>query len=416
MKNFHCLSISHQTSSLEERSQVSCNEQESREFLTLCQESLGIKELMMVSTCNRFEIYVYTNDLEQIKNIIGTYAAYKWMPSKKLEGLFNHTTGEQAASHLFKVALGLESKVLGDLQIINQVKRAYQLSHELNLAGPFIHRLMHTVFYANKRAVQETAIRDGQASLASASSFLTKRFAEDFTLTKVLIVGLGEIGLDVVKNLAGSELSITLMNRTQSKAKALAEELQMSYAPIEQLAQRVAESDVVISAVSVEKPIINASMIGYTAFQKLMIDLAVPTSIDSAVKEDPSVQLYNVDQLGEVLKGTLQKRRQAIPRVMEIIEESISSLEDWSRSMQYSNSLSGLKNKLDEIRKKELSRYFKDLESEDAQRFEQLTQGIINQIVKLPAMQLKSACQRGNAEDLSKMLKQLFELDPSYSN
>ena len=415
MKNFHCLSISHQTTTLEDRSLVSCTEQESREFLLLAKETLAMKELMVVSTCNRFEIYFNTEQYSQIEQLISLFAAYKWIPARAFRNQIRHSEGEQAVRHLFHVALGLESKILGDLQIINQVKRAYQLSHELDLADAFLHRLMHTVFYANKRAVQETPIRDGQASLASAASFLTKRFAQDFTRAKVLIVGLGEIGTDVVKNLSGSEMSITLMNRTIQKAQLLAEDLQMEYAPLDCLAEKVAEADVVISAVSVENPMITHSMVGNTVFQKLLIDLAVPASIDTEIANDSAIQLFNVDQLGEVLKGTLEKRKQAIPDVMNIINEAVAELSEWSKNMQFTDALSTFKETLDEIRKKELARHFKDINSEDAQKFEQLTQGIINQIVKLPAIQLKSACQRGNAEELSQVLQELFSVEPEFS-
>jgi len=414
MKNFHCLSISHQSAALEERSLVACNEQETREFLLLCKDTLAIEELMVISTCNRFEMYFQTNQEQLINELIGLLAAYKWVSPNSLRRKFKYLRGEEAVEHLFTVALGLESKVLGDLQIINQVKRGYQLSHELELAGAFLHRLMHTVFYANKRAVQETPIRDGQASLASAASALTKRFAQDFTQARVLVVGLGEIGIDVVKNLAGTDTQITLMNRTASKAQALAEELQIDWAPLEELATKVAESDVVISAVSVEQPIITQSMTGNTAFQKLLIDLAVPASIDPEIKHDSSIQLYNVDQLGEVLKGTLEKRSEAIPDVMGIIEDSISEFSEWSKGMQFSDALSSFKNTLNEIRKKELARHFKDINSEDAQRFDQLTQSMINQIVKLPAIQLKSACQRGNAENLSHVLQELFSVEQDF--
>ena len=411
MKNFHCLSISHFHASFEERSLISIQEHEINEFLLQAKALVGLEELLVASTCNRMELYFSTSkltDVEKIKQVLGSF---KGVLSQQFGGLFKHYQGADAVQHLFSVSLGLASRVLGDAQIINQIKRSYKISHELELAGPFLHRLMHTIFYANKRAVQETPIRDGQASLASAATAIANKFSENFTTARLLVVGLGEIGRDVIKNLADANMDITIMNRTKTKAMEAASQFGFRVADIADLENEINEADIVISAVGAPSPIIKANMLKGTPYQKLFIDLSVPGSIEKEVQQKPCTEVYNVDQLANQLDDTLQKRESAIPLVKAIISESIEEFSSWSVAQTYTNSLSHFKEKLNEIRQKELKRIGKHMNATEIEHFNSLTDGMINQIVKLPALQLRSACERGNAENLSGVLKELFDLE-----
>ena len=219
-------------------------------FLLKLKETFDVEEALLISTCNRTEIY-YSSKVEISSGVIGLVASHKRISSTKLAEHFSLLDSAETVRHLFNVALGLESKVLGDIQIANQVKRAYQLSADLNLAGPFLHRLLHTIFYANKRVVQETRFQDGTASVASVASDLTGNFVGKVANPRIALVGLGEIGQNVLENINKEDLQITLVNRTRSVAESLAGNTTFEVRDIDDLKEVIQNNDVIISAVAV---------------------------------------------------------------------------------------------------------------------------------------------------------------------
>ena len=187
--------LSHDSSPIAIRESVAFSENESRNFLDRMRDILGVEEALILSTCNRTEIY-YTSDLDLSNAILNLLKTEKGV-DHGIDSYFWNKEKLPALRHLFRVALGLEAKVLGDIQISNQVKKAYQCSADQHLSGPFFHRLMHTIFYANKRVVQETVFRDGTASVSYACVGLVQQFIQNFSDPKILVLGLGEIGRDL---------------------------------------------------------------------------------------------------------------------------------------------------------------------------------------------------------------------------
>ena len=215
--HFRAISLSYKKASLAIREQISLDEQESAQLLTQLRDILGIQEALVLSTCNRTEIY-YTAEQSFSFELIKLLAIRKKVPSPL--DLTSHfqifDESAEACEHLFRVSIGLESQVVGDLQIINQAKRAYQLSADLGLAGPYLHRLMHTIFFTNKRVVQETFFRDGAASVSYVTVEMLEEVCRDFIDPSILVVGLGEIGADVVRNLQSAGIpNIKITNRTK---------------------------------------------------------------------------------------------------------------------------------------------------------------------------------------------------------
>ncbi|WP_258102566.1 glutamyl-tRNA reductase [Marinoscillum sp. MHG1-6] len=412
MKSFKSIGISYKTASLELREQVTFTEDSAKAFMRRAQEVLGLNEMLVLSTCNRTEIY-YTSD-ERLKLQLCTLMDIHHGLKEPSANHFDDMEGEEAIRHLYEVALGVDSMVLGDMQITNQVKSAYQWSADENMAGPFLHRLLHSIFYTNKRVVQETELRDGTASTASVSADLIKNYIGAFSSPTILILGLGEIGQTVAENLKGVEAEVRVLNRTRSKAEALATQLGYVVGEFDNLQQEINKANVVVSAIHAEHPIITSETLAEHHLPKLMIDLSVPRSIDDSV-ESQGVVLYNVDQLEQRACKALERRQKALPSVITIIEESLGELQNWAQEMEVSPTIKKLKNALEEIRKEEMSRYLSGLSDKEVEVLDKATKGIIQKVMKLPVLQLKAACKRGEAETLVEVLNDLFNLEKESS-
>ena len=402
--------LSHDSSPLAIRESVAFSENESRNFLDKMREILGVEEALILSTCNRTEIY-YTSDLDLSNAILNLLKIEKGI-YHGVASYFWNTANLPALRHLFRVALGLEAKVLGDIQISNQVKKAYQCSADQHLSGPFFHRLMHTIFYANKRVVQETVFRDGAASVSYACVGLVQQFIQNFSDPKILVLGLGEIGRDVADNMEEMNASITLSNRNALTTHALAKQYGYEVLPFEELLKNIAKFDVIISSVQVPKPIIMKDHIPEQLLsQKLFVDLAVPRSMDSELDTIDGIILYNVDQIEEQTSGIIERRRAAITEVELILDETIGELKNWSLEMEVSPTIKKLKKALEEIRKEEIARYVGKVTEVEQDLIDKVTKSIVQKVIKLPVLQLKAACKRGEAETLVELLNDLFNLE-----
>ncbi len=415
MIDFKAVGISYHNAPLDIREKVTLSESEGRDFLLRLRDTFDISEALVVSTCNRTEIY-YSSNQELSSEIASLLSAHKSINPDVLSKHFRSYTTSETIEHLFEVSLGLDSQVLGDIQISNQVKRAYQASADMEMAGPFLHRLMHTIFYANKRVVQETRLQDGNASVASVSVDLIKRFIENVSNPKMAIIGLGEIGQNVLENLGEIEASICLLNRTRSRAEKFATSgiEVMDYDDRESVVQNC---DVIVSAVSSQADILSLESFGNRTFQhKLVIDLSVPRSIPQAVAEISGLSLYNIDELSEKTEKAKKIRTASIPDVRKIISEAVEGFNEWKEEMGVSPTIQKLKNTLDDIRKQELARHVGKVSEEEMALLEVVTKNMIQKVIKLPVLQLKAACKRGESDNIVGVLNDLFNLEPDEVN
>jgi glutamyl-tRNA reductase len=232
----------------------------------------------------------------------------------------------------------------------------------------------------------------------------------------VLLVGLGEIGEDVAKNLVYlGDAQIKIANRTFSKAQELANEYNFEAIPFEKSFEAMEDADVIISSVAMPEPLIGKSLISKFDIKsyKLLVDLSVPRSIETAVEDLPGVLLYNVDNIRSKATETLSKRKAAIPQVENIIVESIKEFYDWKKEMMVSPTINKLKNSLEQIRKEELERYLKKADA-DGQQYEiidKITKSMMQKILKVPVVQLRAACKRDQAEEMIDIINDLFDLE-----
>lgn len=300
------------------------------------------------------------------------------------------------------------------MQILNQVKKAYQWAAEADMAGPFLHRLLHTIFYTNKRVVNETAFFDGAASVAYATVEMVEELTRSLYNPRVLMIGVGEIGATVCDNFGKSTIrDIRIANRTHHKALELAQKTGARAVYWEQVWDEIRQADVVISSVPgdcffISKQAVEAQ--GQTS-AKFFLDLSMPRSIDSELSSLPGVQVYNIDMIRNRTTAALERRLAAVPQVKSIVAQAMSEFSSWTREMAMSPALQQFKNRLEEIRQQEIARYLKKLGEEEKELVEAITKNILNKIVKLPALELKSACLRGESEALLEGLSTLFNLE-----
>jgi glutamyl-tRNA reductase len=409
------ISLSYKTASLPLREALALDEQACRRLLTKIKEITTISEALVISTCNRTEIYYVCEEdvslalikllgVEKCIDHIDSYIPY-------FQVINDH---HEAVTHLFRVSIGLESQVVGDLQIINQVKNAYQWTADAQLAGTFLHRLLHTIFFTNKKVVQETAFRDGAASVSYATVEMIEELASQLINPQILVIGVGEIGADVIKNLASTSLeNIKIANRTIEKATALAQECKCEVVPFENIQKAIQEADFVISAVQLDAPFITYSTISALSILrfKYFFDLAVPRSIEPEIEHINGVLLYNIDAINNRVNETLKRRKSTIPQVEMIVNQAIAEFDNWTKEMIVSPVIQKLKNLLEQIRKEELGRYVKQLDEVEMEKIDRITKNMMQKIIKMPVLQLKAACKRGEAETLADVLTDLFDLE-----
>ncbi|MVM31588.1 glutamyl-tRNA reductase [Spirosoma sp. HMF4905] len=415
LDTFKAISLSHKMAPLQVRELIALNEDEAKRLMIRLRDFFGLTDLLVISTCNRTEVYYafeqdLNNDIARLLLIEkGLTDTANYLPYFQF-----FEANDQAVRHLFEVCVGLHSQVVGDMQIPNQVKQSYQWSADLEMAGPFLHRLMHTIFFTNKRVAQETPFRDGAASVSYAAVELIDELVGAHQNPNVLVIGLGEIGTDVCKNLESRKLTnITLCNRTQTKAEALAEQYGFRVADFDNLTDEIRRADVIISSVMRDDPLITPELlkdVNVMTF-KYFIDLSVPRSVDASVEQIPGVLVYNIDHIRNRADEALNQRLAAIPQVEAIVTQAVAEFGDWSKEMVVSPTINKLKNALEQIRRDEIARHLKHLTPDESEKVDKITRGIMQKIIKLPVLQLKAACKRGEAETLIDVLNDLFDLE-----
>lgn len=412
---FKSVGISYKTAPLEVREQIALNEDEAKALMLKVQEFFGGTDILVVSTCNRTEVY-YNSSEDCNLDIAKLLLIQKGLTNTEsyLPYFVSYTNQEEAARHLFEVATGLHSQVVGDMQIPNQVKHAYQWSVDLGMAGPFLHRLLHTIFFANKRVAQETSFRDGAAS----TSYVAVELIEQVTTLKanpsILVLGVGEIGTDVCRNLKEKEYSnIRIVNRTRTKAEKLAIELGFEVSDFDNVEEEIQKADVVISSILRDEPFINKALLQKKSLYsfKYLIDLSVPRSVAADAEQVPGVIVYNIDNIQSRANEALGRRLASVPHVQAIISQALEEFGDWSKEMVVSPTIQKLKNALEQIRQEEMARFMKNLNEDEAAKIDKITSSMMQKIIKLPVLQLKAACKRGEAETLIDVLNDLFNLE-----
>lgn len=317
---------------------------EQYEQVILSAPSFGISEFFILSTCNRTEIYGFAANANDLSALLCTYTEGSLESFKEMAYM---KSGTEAIEHLFNVAAGLDSQILGDYEIVGQIKQAAKFSKERNCIGAYLERMINEVLAASKKIRTNTAMSGGTVSVSFAAIQYIKEKYQHTADKKILLLGTGKIGSNTCKNLVDylPGTSVTLLNRTVDKAMGLAEQFGLQYDHIENLQHCIHEADIILVATNANEPVIWKDNFNNNQ-QKLIIDLSVPCNVAADVSELDHVTLINVDELSRIKDETLLKRAAEIPKVKEIIAYHVAEFMEWHQMRRHVPVLKNVKNKL----------------------------------------------------------------------
>ncbi|MDB4066783.1 glutamyl-tRNA reductase [Flavobacteriaceae bacterium] len=342
-KHFYAIGVSYKNADLKTRGDFSLN-LEQKDTLTLEAKREGIEEILINSTCNRTEIYAHVNHPIQLINLLCKH-------SKGSLAVFNeigYTHKNKAAfHHIFKVGTGLDSQILGDFEIIGQLKQGFFRSKKLGMGHGFMERLVNAVIQASKRIKTETKISSGATSVAFASVQYIINTIEEISEKNILLFGTGKIGRNTCENLIKHTENdhIVLINRTHEKAKHIAGKFNVLVKEYGELPTEIRKTDVLIVATGAQQPTISKDII-HKDTPLLILDLSIPSNVHPNVEELEQVTLINLDSLSQITNKALEDRRQYIPQAEIILEEVKEEFLQWLEHRQYAPALRALKAKL----------------------------------------------------------------------
>jgi glutamyl-tRNA reductase len=420
--NIIVVGLSHHTAPLEIREKLAFEsngiESPLRELTALPDISEGI----IVSTCNRVEVYAVTHDIAGgIARIKRFLADFHRIPFSELEMHLYGYHGEKAIRHVFRVAASLDSLVVGEPQILGQIKDAYGYAAEYGTSGLILNRFLHKAFSVAKRIRTETRIASSAVSIAFAAVELAKKIFDDLSDKTVLLVGAGEMGeLSARHFISNGVRGVLVANRTFERAERLAEEFDGRPVRFEDLFDHLHKADIVLSSTGAPHFIIGPKDVVQVLRRRkqrpmFFIDIAVPRDIDPAVNELENVYLYNTDDLRGVVESNLEQRRKEAETAEEIVNGEVDRFLSWLSSLEVVPTIVALRSRFDEIRRAEVERTlsaWKGLSPEHEKRLEAMTTAIISKLLHTPTSVLKQTGQ-GNRTDLYlDALRSLFDLSP----
>jgi glutamyl-tRNA reductase len=378
-------------------------------------------EAVVISTCNRAELYVACDQpTAAVDDLIRFIAEFHQLPAEQIRPhLYSHVD-QEVARHLFRVSSGLDSMVVGEPQILGQIKEAYGIATAVHTAGPLLNKLFHWAFGVGKRVRSETALAEGAVSVSYAAVSLAKKIFGNLGGRRVLVVGAGEMGkLTAIHLKAQGVASVVITSRTLAHAQQLAEEVGGTVAAWETLPQTLLESDIVITGTGASMPIlskaqVHAAVPASRTRPLFLIDIAVPRDVDPRAAEIEQVFLYNIDDLQSIVRENLQKRGHEVSHAEQIVEEEVTKFTTWHRSRGAVPTIVALRQQFEAVRRAELERLEPKLSSltpEARSRVEDVTRLIIEKLLLQPTEQLKRTDDSERVAQYTEALTRLFGLD-----
>lgn len=386
-----------------------------------------IEELVVLSTCNRVELYasipneVMVNAREEfLPYLVDFIAKVHNLPKKRFSSYLYQHTNMAAAQHLFNVAAGLDSMVLGEPQILGQVTEAFEKAQQQHTAGPVLRALFSSAIRVGKRTRTETDIARYPASISSTAVWLAQNIIGEISQRRALVVGVGKMGKLALKSLGHRRTGqISLVNRTFAKAEKLAQQYHIEAYPMSELAAEIARADLIFTAAGAPEYLITAEIVADAMAQRphrqlVLVDIAVPRDIDPAAADIPNVHLLDVDALQGQVDDTLAERRKAIPQVMGIIRSEMSTFEDKLRKLAVRPLIVDMRRRAEAIRQRELERTRRSLPDVDPAAWEHieiLSQSLINKLLHEPTIRLRDEAGNGRSDEYVDAMRHLFGLE-----
>jgi len=412
--------ISHKTAPVEIREKVALSEEEQKTAIKHIVDELKADGCLVLSTCNRTEVYVSNDDLEKtLESIRQWLNQYKKCSEYTDEDITYTVKDTGVVEHFFKVLSGLDSQIIGEQQITGQVKESYEMTHTLDGTDSLINKLFNYAMQAKKKVHNETFLSDGTVSVSFAGVELARKIFSDLSEKNVLLIGAGKTAeLAAYHFQENGVKNINVVNRTYENAVELATKLNGKAYPLDQLSNVLVESDIVISATSSKEYVVTADLIRPIAKKRhhrplFIIDLAIPRDIDPEINKVNAVFLYNLDDLQEIVKANLEKRKKEIPKSMKIINDFVEDFQQWVATNSMSTVVGKLKKKLDILRNNEMERLKAKLPQNGYKaEIEVLTESIINKVVRQHVKSLKKVAHDPEAyRKQVDMINNIYEID-----
>jgi glutamyl-tRNA reductase len=414
--------LSHKTAPIELRERLAVSEQDLPKPLEMMGDSSELVERMLVATCNRVEVYAVTEGpVDQATEVIaGCLATYCNIEKTEfLDKLYTHTAAE-AVRHVFRVASSLDSMVVGEPQILGQVKTAYTIAHAREATGIILNNLLEQAFHVAKRVRTETGVAASAVSVSSAAVELARKIFGDLTGRSVLIIGAGEMAELALRHLVDDGVrSVLVANRNFDRATTLARQFDGRAVTFEAFRQEMVRADIVISATSAPHVILKKEDMHTITQQRrhrpiFLIDIADPRDIDPACNDLQNVYLYNIDDLQSVVEANLKERKREAERAEVIIDREVGVYLNWLRSLDVVPTIVSLRQRMEEIRGAELQKALVrmgELTPEQREAMTAMSHAVVNKILHQPMTELKRRAALQDGHLYTSVLRRLFGLE-----
>ncbi len=413
--------LNHKTAPVELREKISFPGNSEGTITQRFMKIPGLEEIMILSTCNRAEVIACVSNLENTPDrVVEMIFSVHDTDRETFENHLYSKLNSDAVTHLFRVASGLDSMVLGEPQILGQVKESYRRAADVNATGPILNRLLHRAFFSAKRVRTETAIGLSAVSVAYVAVELAKKILGDLNDKSVLLIGAGEMAELAAKHLISHvDKPVTVVNRTYENACILADRLQGCAVELEGIYDAVADADVVITSTGSCEPILRSSEMKSVMKKRryrpvFLIDIAIPRDVDPEVNDLDGVYLYNIDDLQAVVEENIGERKKEALKGEEIVRDETDKYMKWLQSLESTSTIVALRQKLESIRQGELSRLngkLSKLGPEEREIIEMLTKSIMNKVAHDPITFLKKTSSRSKNSDYVDLTQRLFKLN-----
>jgi len=410
--------LSHKTAPLEVREALAFPRERLPEALARAREDAGLNEVMILSTCNRVEVYGRAADPAPTQAVAAFLARWHGRPAEELSRFLYQVSGEAAIRHAFRVAASLDSLVIGEPQILGQVKEAYEIAEASKSLGSSLNVLRNRSLQAAKRARRETRIGENAVSVSYVAVELAKKIFGSLKDRAVLIVGAGKMSELSAKHLVtGGARATVLGGRNFERAEELAAALGGRAVAFEALRRELGRADIVMSSTGAPHLVITREDVELASRARkrplFLIDIAVPRDIDPAVRELDNVFLYDLDDLKSVADANLRERHKEAAAAEAIVDHEVRAYLEWQRSLDVIPVLSELRQRAETIRREEIDRARKHLgplNSEQERALEAATAAIVNKLLHPPTAHLKEVAKNGHAPEVVELVRRLFRL------
>ncbi len=419
MTEISCLSLNHRVTPLDVRERVAFSVDDAIPFLENFKVKLGVTDALLLSTCNRTELYILgpgESDAHEPELQIAEIAANRPFEVEKSPRNYESLIGRDAVVHLFRVAGGLESQIVGESPILGQVRQAHAWSRAAGTDGRVLHRLWERALKVGKRIRKETRIGEGALSHATAALELGRKVFGPLRKRTILLIGAGEVAELALENIPRRHREpeegkggLLIANRTLERAEELADRYHGAVVDFDLLSRAIQQADFVISSTSAPEPIVDFETMKKIRNQRrgrsplLIVDLAVPRDFDPRCATLDGIFLKNVDDLEGIIQANLVERREALPLAEAIIETESEFFFDWLKSLDAEPTILELRQTYERIRDEELELILKNLDEATAEILQRFSRKLINRLLHLPSQNLKRISSSDDREMVAKV-------------